>query len=125
MASSNQILKKKFWKVFSEYIRRRDKGICISCGRVERWQDCDAGHYIPKTAGLSIYFCEKNVNAQCTACNRFRHGNLSQYALGLRRKYGEQILEELDWKRKQIIQIHDHEYKQFIEIYKNKIKELV
>ena len=29
---TGQQLKKIFWKVFSEYIRRRDNGVCISCG---------------------------------------------------------------------------------------------
>lgn len=124
MASENQKLKIKFWKVFSEYIRRRDQGICISCGKVDDWKNTDAGHYIPKTAGLSIYFSEQNVNAQCTGCNRFRHGNQAQYALALRRKYGEQILEKLDWERKQSIQINNIEYERLIKLYKQKVKEL-
>lgn len=122
MASENQKLKKKFWKVFSEYIRRRDNGVCISCGKKDEWKYTDAGHYIAKTGGLSIYFDEQNVHAQCTGCNRFRHGNLAQYALALRAKYGEQILEKLEWKRRQLIQIHNEEYKRLIEEYKSKIK---
>ena len=122
--SSRQNLKKRFWKVFSEYIRRRDNGVCISCGKKERWQDCDAGHYIPKTAGLAIYFDEKNVNAQCTYCNRFMHGNLASYAVALRRKYGPDILEELEYKKRQFIKIQEHEYLEFIKIYKRKIDEM-
>ena len=124
MASENQKLKVKLWKVFSEYIRRRDQGVCISCGKKDEWKNTDAGHYIAKTAGLSIYFSELNVNCQCTGCNRFRHGNLAQYALALRQKYGEQILEKLDWQRKQSIKINNIEYKRLIEEYKKKISEL-
>jgi hypothetical protein len=129
MASTNQILKRKFWKVFSEWVRRSHADqngnvVCVSCGKVMRWQDSDAGHYEPKTSGLSIYFLEENVHPQCTGCNRFRHGNQTQYALWLRRKYGEQILDKIDYYKKQTIQIHDNEYIKFIEIYKQKIKEL-
>ena len=129
MASSNQILKRKFWKVFSEYIRRRDADefgmvSCISCGKRMHWKEADAGHYIAKTGGLSIYFSETNVNCQCTGCNRYRHGNLAQYALALRRKYGEQILEKLEYDRRQLIQIHDNEYIEFVKLYKDKIKQL-
>lgn len=121
---SSKDLKKKLWKVFSEYIRQRDKGICISCGKKDDWKNTDAGHYIPKTAGLSIYFDERNVNCQCTYCNRFMHGNLSRYAIALRRKYGENILEELDEMRVKTRKIDVVEYTNLIAYYKEKIKEL-
>ena len=116
-------LKKMLWIYFSKFIRQRDRGICISCGKVDDWKNTDAGHYVPKTAGLSIYFDERNVHCQCTGCNRFRHGNLSQYALALKRKYGEQILEEIDQKRRQIRKISAPEYESLITLYKNKIIE--
>lgn len=124
MSASTKALKNKLWKVFSEFVRRRDKGICISCGKQDRWKNTDAGHYIPKTAGLSIYFDERNVNAQCTGCNRFRHGNLSAYAIALRKKYGPDILEELDRLRRQTRKISPLEYQTLIEKYKKLIQEL-
>jgi 5-methylcytosine-specific restriction endonuclease McrA len=116
--------KKSLWKVFSEYIRRRDKGVCISCGKRADWKTMDAGHYIPKTSGLALYFDERNVNCQCTSCNRWMHGNLSAYAIALIKKYGPDILEELDSQRNVIKKISEDEYKGMIEIYKNKIKSL-
>jgi 5-methylcytosine-specific restriction endonuclease McrA len=121
---TGQQLKKILWKWFSEYIRARDNYTCISCGKKCEKYECHAGHYHPRTDGLSLYFDEKNVNAQCSACNTFRHGNLTAYATALRRKYGEGILEELEWKQKQFIKITEKEYEKFIELYKNKIKEL-
>ena len=129
MASENQRLKKKLWALVSEYIRRKDADwqgyvSCVTCGVRKHWKELDAGHYIAKTGGLSIYFEEKNLAPQCTGCNRFRHGNLAQYALYLIGKYGDQILEELDWKRKQTISISNGEYKKLIEVYKEKIKSL-
>jgi hypothetical protein len=70
----------------------------------------DAGHYVPKTSGLSLYFDERNVNAQCVGCNRYRHGNLSQYALGLVDKYGKNILNELEETRLQMRKYSSKEY---------------
>ena len=114
--------KKRLWLIFSKYIRQRDKGICISCGKSDDWKNTDAGHYVPKTAGLSLYFDEKNVNCQCTYCNRFMHGNLSRYAIALRQKYGENILEELEWKRNITTKITEMDYIELIKLYKEKLK---
>ena len=109
--------KKKLWVVFSQYIRQRDKYICISCGKTLNKLVSQAGHYIPKTAGLSIYFDERNVNCQCIGCNCFRHGNLSAYAVAMRAKYGPNILEELDAKRRQFKKYTVMEYQQLIAYY--------
>ena len=129
MASENQKLKKKLWTFVSEYIRRKDADFngyvaCVTCGVVKKWQDLDCGHYHPRTDGLSTYFLEKNLAPQCRSCNSFRHGNLTRYAIWLRRKYGEQILEELAWKQQQHITISNKEYEELIKEYKNKLKEL-
>ncbi len=114
--------KKVLWKFFSLYIRQRDKGVCISCGKTDDWRNTDAGHYIPKTAGLSIYFDEQNVNCQCVGCNRFRHGNLSQYAIALRKKYGPDILEELDKRRATAKVFTIDEYRNLIDHYKKLVE---
>jgi len=59
-------LKKDLWKVFSLYIRTRDKGICFTCGRKAEGSGYHAGHFVPKSiVPLSLYFCEKNTNGQC------------------------------------------------------------
>lgn len=123
-SKDKHIYKKRLWQTFSLYIRQRDKGICISCGKPDHWKNTDAGHYVPKTAGLSLYFDEKNVHAQCTGCNRFRHGNLTQYAIALRKRYGEAILEELEQKRQVIRKITEQEYIDLITLYRDKIDAL-
>lgn len=127
MRKNLSTLKKSTWKVFSEYIRRRDKGICFTCGKKDDWKKTDAGHYIPgSVCGLYLYFSEINVNCQCTACNRFRHGNLSQYALALERKHGKGILQQLEKERvkhKKLVYNED-DYKKLKIIYQEKIKAL-
>ena len=117
-------VKKKLWTIFSKYIRLRDRGVCISCGKRDEISKMHAGHYIPKTAGTAIYFDERNVNCQCPGCNTFRHGNLAQYAIALRKKYGKNILEELDEIRRAGRKIKVSEYLELIEKYKAKIEEL-
>lgn len=114
--------KRDLWKVFSLYIRLRDNGVCISCGKKDDIRKMDAGHYIPKTAGLSIYFDERNVHCQCTYCNRHMHGNLSKYALGLIEKYGDGILQELETRRNEFIKFNIYDYQELIEEYKERVK---
>jgi hypothetical protein len=119
--------KKRFWKVFSEYIRKRDNGICFTCGTKKDWKEQDAGHYIP--AGVcqlspALYFSEKNVNCQCTSCNRFKHGNLYVYALQLVRKYGADVILELDALKRLHTKWTDWTYKIYIDEYKQKIKDM-
>jgi 5-methylcytosine-specific restriction endonuclease McrA len=119
-------LKKKLWTIFSEYIRRKDadeNGMvsCISCGVVKHYKQMHASHYIPKSLGLSIYFEEKNVHPGCVTCNLFRHGNLTSYAIALRKKYGETILEELEQQRQRMIKISPGGYEELIERYQAKL----
>ena len=115
-------LKRKLWIIFSKYIRARDNYICFTCGKQLTPKNSDAGHYVPRSAGLSLYFDERNVHCQCTYCNRFMHGNLSQYALKLVKKYGEGILEDLDKKRRKITRYSEDEYLEMIVYYKNKLE---
>jgi len=81
------ILKRKLWKVFSDYIKKRDKNICFTCGRKCEGSGAHAGHFIPKSVGgLALYFDEDNVHTQCFNCNINLGGN--QYIYGI--KLGEE-----------------------------------
>ncbi len=119
---STRQLKRDLWKHFSLYIRQRDNFKCISCGKQCDKSTSDAGHFIPKTKGLGIYFDVRNVNAQCQSCNRWKHGNLAPYALALTRKYGPQVLEDLDKLANQTIKISREEYEELITHYKSLCK---
>jgi hypothetical protein len=122
-------LKKKLWKVFSEYIRRRAADLdgyvaCVSCGVSKPWNEVHAGHYIPKSLGTGIYFCEQNVHPQCVSCNLWRHGNQNAYALYLVKTYGPTILETLDAKRRETVKIRPEEYLALIDHYREKLEAL-
>lgn len=121
--------KHRAWEVFSKFIRQRDadeNGIarCVSCGNPKPWQEGDCGHYVPKSVSLVLRFHEKNNHFQCVGCNQFRHGNLTQYALALKKKYGETILEELDQIRRdnQGFKISEAAYEELFEKYKALVK---
>lgn len=120
--------KKKLWTLFSRHIRLKyadDNGQvrCVTCGSIWHWKEIHAGHYIPKSRGLSVYFEERNVHPQCVACNTYHHGALDKYALFLQEKYGPGILEELDQLSRQIKKISKFEYEEMIEHYKGMVSE--
>lgn len=113
-------------KTFSEYIRLRDSDRygtirCISCGKRIKWKYADAGHYISRK-NMSLRFDEKNVNAQCPICNRFRCGNLEKYRRGLMIKYGRFVIDYLENKKNEIRQFSDLEIELMIINYRKRIK---
>ena len=118
--------KKRFWKVFSEYVRKRDGGQCFTCSTKRAWNDgMQAGHYI--NAGKSpphLYFHEQNVHAQCVSCNYHKHGNLEVYARNLVRAYGADILEHLESLRHQQVKWDAWTYQIKIDEYKRKLREM-
>lgn len=91
-----------YWYLLSRKVRQRDfKAFraCISCGRtVFRWEDTDAGHFIPASAGgFGLLFDERNVNMQHKACNNptwTPEASLG-YEKGLDERYGEGTAQDL------------------------------
>lgn len=83
-----KILKKKAWSVFSLWIRKRD-GRCVTCG--EDKKQLFGGHFCHKRED----FNERNINAQCYACNWCRKGNMRVYTMYLIDKYGIDYVREL------------------------------
>jgi len=80
-------LKKKLWKVFSQFIRQRDSYQCFTCGRRGEGSGMHAGHFISKSVGgVDLYFDEENVHAQCYNCNINLSGNQYEYSLRLGEK---------------------------------------
>ncbi len=82
----------------------------------------DAGHFYPKSLGLSVYFVEKMVHAQCQYCNLVLQGNQVEYAKALVKKYGEGILEELEQIKKTTVKFSRIDYVELIEKYKELTK---
>lgn len=67
---------------------------CISCLRWFPFAELDGGHFIRATHSACA-FDERNINAQCRRCNRFEDGAQHRYLLGMVRKYGQEVVDEL------------------------------
>ena len=115
-------------KWFSKFIRIRDAdkdGIirCISCGQPVHWKKADAGHFI-KRQHKALRFNEKNVNAQGKRCNWLLQGNDINYAIGLEKKYGPGIIEELEIAKRNTIHLGQFELKLIAAHYRQRFNEL-
>ena len=93
-------LDKKLWRLFSEFIRKRDAddfGVakCISCNLQREWKYLGCGHYISR-GNKRVKFDERNNNAQCKGCNAFKQGAAQEYRIGLIEKIGLDEVEDLE-----------------------------
>ena len=113
--------------IFSKYIRQKNSvnGICtcISCGKQERWQDVDAGHYVNRKF-YALRYSEINVQPQCRYCNRFCEGNLPEFGLNLQAKYGEDIIKQLISRKYQHTKWTQFDIDTMVKYYKMKVGEL-
>lgn len=122
-------LKAKLDKVFSQYIRLRDRmpgGVfrCISCGQIKPIEQADCGHYINRQH-MATRFSEMNCNAQCRSCNRFDEGNIQGYRRGLVQKYGEQRVLLLEAQKYETRKYTDFEYEALIKHYRAEIRKMM
>jgi hypothetical protein len=112
-------LEKKAWKIFSLYVRLRDAQEttggtqfckCITCERVKPFEDMDAGHCFSRTC-KDIIFDTRNVSGQCRGCNGRRENRGEQFAhkKAIREKYGQKVLEELEYRSKKMKQWREPE----------------
>lgn len=92
-----------YWYWFSLYIRQRDVenfGTCISCNKPITVETSQAGHFMPAAnCGRDLLFDERNVNAECGACNGFDEAHLLGYADNLDKRYGAGTSTELRRRR--------------------------
>jgi len=93
-------LKKKLWKLFSKYIRERDRYTCVTCGREATGSGMHAGHFITgATCTAKLYFDETNVHAQCYHCNINLSGNWVNYEAFMISEYGQEHVDNLKLRR--------------------------
>lgn len=115
---------KDLQQVFNQFIRLRDKDLpCISCGRYHSGQ-YHAGHYRSVGACPELRFDELNVHKQCSACNNYKSGNITEYRINLVRKIGAEEVERLEQQNHPPLKLTIDEIKDLIQVYKAKVKEL-
>ena len=122
-----QSLTKKAQRYFNTYIRARDeaKGYpCISCGKVLRKGNIDAGHYFSAGGHGSVRFSEFKVHSQCSRpCNKDKSGDLLNYQIGIEKRIGGEELLKLHEEAHKIRKFTREELKEIIETYKQKKKD--
>jgi hypothetical protein len=121
-------LQENLWKVFSEWIRRRDSdeyGIvkCFTCGKKSHWKEMQAGHFITRKQSATKYD-EVNVQVQCVSCNIFGQGMQFIFGRNLDLKYGEGTADQLEFKSKLMCKRDRFDYEMMIDDVKQKIKAL-
>lgn len=114
--------KHRAWYYFASYIKKRDKGICFTCGNRASGRAYHAGHFIQAFGNQNVFFDETNVHGQCAKCNLWLSGNLGIYSMKLREKYGESHDKELLKKSRKTKQFSEKDLQEIKEIYKKKLK---
>lgn len=108
---------------FSKYVRYRDNGMCITCGKKFPVKKLQAGHFVSRVHN-STRFNEKNVHAQCMRDNFFHEGVKDEYALRLIEMYGLEVLYELNRLKKIPKEFTRDELWGIIKEYEYKLKQL-
>lgn len=126
---TKQGAKKKAWKALSEYVRfkasdYRGYAKCVTCGTIKHWKELDAGHFIAKGKGLSVYFEEENCHPQCTYCNRHLSGNLIEYTRYMIDMYGIEGVDRLRDLAKQTVKYTLQDYLDIEKEFKERLKAL-
>lgn len=110
-------LKKDLDAVFSQYIRKRDGGRCFTCGKIDDVKKMQNGHFVQRHY-LATRYDERNNHCQCIGCNLFKNGNMAEYAERLCKKYGPEILEQLNLKKHSLVKYNRAWYEEQIAYYK-------
>ena len=100
MKKKRSTIKKRLWKVISEYIRRKhadDNGYvsCVTCGITKHWKEMQAGHFIPQAQGDACRYIEENIHPQDYRCNINLGGNGPEYNAYMLEMYGQEKIDEL------------------------------
>jgi hypothetical protein len=123
-------LKRKLWKLCSEFNRRKDcdetgTGNCISCGALLYWKDGDAGHFIPRARQGETYYLKENIHLQCKRCNGFdvERGKIG-YTMAMIDKYGAEKIEELQALSRKQARYRRADYEWMIDEYQELLRGL-
>lgn len=89
---------KRLDKKFSKMRRLQEANgsycTCVTCGKIEHWKKCDAGHYVERDI-LWTRFDKMNVFPQCIPCNRFKGGRKGWFGAYLRVRFGNDPIDAM------------------------------
>ena len=112
MRTKRQILRDKAWKVFSQWIRKRDPYCVTHLVMGKQVPSENAGHFHHNV----LDFDEENINGQCINCNKWNSGRLAEYSIYLLKKLGKKKFDALNIRhfRAMKAEKHDEQYYQDI-----------
>lgn len=133
--------KGKAWVQFSLYVRVRDAirttgdvvdCVCCSCGRIKPafGRGCiQAGHLIPGRKN-AVLFSEVGVNGQCGYCNGSNDvgglkGNWPGYYEFMLKHYGQDVVNFLLMKAKQVHKYYPNELQELRDEYKRRYLQML
>ncbi len=91
-------LKKTTQRIVNKWIRERDRDeSCLACLKAQN--SYEASHYIAQGSSGYLRYHPYNINNTCTACNKYKHGNLILYRINLVKKIGSENVEWLENNR--------------------------
>lgn len=119
-------LKKKLWRIFSEYIRRKYSDldgnvVCITCGKRAHWSTMQASHFLDGRNN-GILFVEANCHPACMPCNIWKHGNKEEYYPFMLETYGQETINALKRLKKNPQKLNSIWYEDKIQEYKSKLE---
>lgn len=88
-------LKKATERVCNTYIRMRDRinhGICIS----SNYEIEHAGHFFSVGSNQALRYSPQNIHGQSVYSNKHKHSDRDNYVIGLKMRYGQSYLDELE-----------------------------
>jgi len=117
------------WDLTSRYVRMSAAdsdgyAACVTCGDTRRWQEQQAGHFVPQARGNAVRFDLRNIACQCRRCNLFLGGNPSAYAVYMLDTYGEAVVRELETKAHGSVKFTRSDYEDMIDDMSSRLADL-
>jgi hypothetical protein len=121
-------LKARCWKLFSEYIRRKDADEggtvhCYTCRKPVYWKEAHAGHFVPGRKN-AVLFNPEVVRPQCVGCNIFLGGAYHAYTLRMVDELGREKVDELLALKHQVKKFTRMDLEEMIQAYRQKLEAL-
>ena len=96
---------------------------CFTCGAFMTMRTADNGHYINREH-MGTRYHEQNCAPQCSSCNSYAEGRKSTFAINLIKKYGPDILDQLEKAKQDGRFMTTARLEEIIAYYKPLVKEL-
>jgi hypothetical protein len=113
--------KKLAWRQISKYVRytistkdKDGKVKCYTCPKTMRPEEADCGHFKHDKLDGDL----RNLKIQCSKCNRYLSGNLSEYRKNLVRDNGEDWVQQLEKDAIECKPLKQWQHKEIYDKYK-------